>query len=214
MSDNRQLVVCLDPGHGGPDSGCTPDGFDESAWAWDVRTRIVNMLSGRGWRVAVRDTKIHNAIDPTHEQRAAVAREGKADMVFCLHANASDPRECGPMLFRLPRTLLGSATQIVDDVAIAIASRICRRGQYVDMRGNVHPQGRQLRIAIEGSPISGRVWHCLRPYAEIPAVLIEFGFASSRADRPWLDSEAGKMDCAESVLAGIRALAGLKGTTL
>ncbi len=92
---NREITICLDPGHGGKDTGTlSPHGFPEKDANLRVAREVKAALEAKGFKVVMtRDADV--AID-LHE-RPREAHKIKADAFVSIHHNAppykADPRK-------------------------------------------------------------------------------------------------------------------------
>lgn len=82
----RQIVVAIDPGHGGPDPGAVVDGYSEKnlvlAFAQELREKLAK--TGRFNAFLTRDQDSFVSLTG----RISNARHGKADVFISLHADA------------------------------------------------------------------------------------------------------------------------------
>ena len=81
-------TVCIDPGHPSENgSGAKGKTLTEVSVAWDVATRVRDLLQAEGVRVVMtkgsRDEKV------TNKRRAEIANEAKADLMLRLHCDAA-----------------------------------------------------------------------------------------------------------------------------
>jgi len=161
---DKQMIVCIDPGHGGPDPGAvSPEGIQEKKITLTVAKRVAEYLRRAGVQVALtRDTdkELVPGNDDSAElrARAQVANNAKADYFLSIHCNAaSTPDAEGFEVYCYPGSIKGAmlATKIAG--AYAIASGLKRR--KVDTAN----------------------FQVLRDTA-MPAALIELGFLTNKAD--------------------------------
>jgi N-acetylmuramoyl-L-alanine amidase len=85
-ADNSGILICIDPGHGGSDSGAVgPTGLTEKSVDLDIALRLKNKLVGSGYKVIMtRSTDITKSMD----ERIAFANTGKADIFISVHNNS------------------------------------------------------------------------------------------------------------------------------
>lgn len=197
------LVVCLDPGHGGDDTGCVyPAGAEprraelvEADVAMEVALGLQHAIESLDWPVAIELT--HELLDekPDFAARAAVATKAGADLVISLHVNASDDGARGLMTFVRREDKLGDA----------VAADI--------MRCAPRPLLRSSRLPEYASPDgwTSRAYHVLQRH-DRPAVLVECGFATNAGDRACLLSVTGRDAIIATLLVGIARLRLLKET--
>ena len=155
-------TVCLDPGHG---PGCVngaPDGsYKEFEFAWDISWRMEAHLKRCGVRVVVTREE---AGYPSLAERAACSDRAGADLFLSLHSNAS-----GGGGWSQPRGLLAYTSAAGEDAprnraARAILARLAEEG-----------------IALRGAGLAHNAYTVL-VRTSAPAVLMEYGFHTSRED--------------------------------
>lgn len=83
----RSAVVMIDPGHGGPDRGAHSTGRDEADIAWEIATRLAEVLLQHGARVRFTRTEVEG---PDASERAQRANDIGADIFISLHLNEHD----------------------------------------------------------------------------------------------------------------------------
>jgi N-acetylmuramoyl-L-alanine amidase len=159
-----QMIVCIDPGHGGPDPGAvSPSGIQEKKVTLTVAKRVAEYLRRAGVKVALtrdKDMELVAGNDSAAElrARAKVANDAKADFFLSIHCNAaSTPDAEGFEVYHYPGSTKGAmlATKIAG--AYALASGLKRR-----------------KVATANFQV-------LRDTV-MPAALIELGFLTNKAD--------------------------------
>jgi N-acetylmuramoyl-L-alanine amidase len=181
----EKMIVCIDPGHGGPDPGAvSPEGIEEKKITLAVSKRIAEYLRRAGVQVVLtRDTdkELVAGNDDSAElrARAQVANNAKADYFLSIHCNAAASSEAeGFELFCYPGSIVG--TVLADRAAhsYGIASGLpCRR-------------------------VEGANFQVLRDTL-MPAVLIELGFLTNKADCALLREPAFQDKIALGIAFGI-----------
>ncbi|HHX27910.1 MAG TPA: hypothetical protein GX716_02750 [Firmicutes bacterium] len=160
----EKMIVCIDPGHGGPDPGAvSADGIQEKKVNLSVAKRVAEYLRRADVQVVLtRDTDkelvLGNDDAAELRARAQVANNAKADFFLSIHCNAASTSDAeGFEVYHYPGSTKGAmlATKIAD--AYAIASGLKRR-----------------KVATANFQV-------LRDTA-MPAVLIELGFLTNKAD--------------------------------
>jgi len=158
------MIVCIDPGHGGPDPGAvSPDGIQEKNVNLSVAKRVAEYLRRADVQVVLtRDTDkelvLGNDSAAELRARAQVANNAKADFFLSIHCNAASTSDAeGFEVYHYPGSTKGAmlATNIAD--AYALASGLKRR------------------------KVASANFQVLRDTA-MPAVLIELGFLTNKAD--------------------------------
>jgi N-acetylmuramoyl-L-alanine amidase len=185
---DRPMIVCIDPGHGGPDPGAvSPEGIQEKKITLTVAKRVAEYLRRAGVQVALtRDTdkELVAGNDDSAElrARAKVANDAKADYFLSIHCNAATSSEAeGFELFCYPGSIVGAvlANRVAHSYGIA-SGLPCRR-------------------------VEGANFQVLRDTA-MPASLIELGFLTNKADCALLKEPAFLDKCALGIAFGILAM--------
>lgn len=188
MSDKK--IVCLDPGHGPDTVNGSPDGsYKEKEFTWDLYERLKSILEGRGVKVV--GTRTENS-KPSLTARAEVSNADGADCFVSLHTNAAgdggwyDARgleiytSSGPMT--APRNVL--ATDLVNQFYAA-------------------------GVTLRPTPIVHRMDLTVLTKTDAPAVLIEYGFHTSREDVALLKDNAYRDTLALATAKGVCAWLGV-----
>ena len=166
----QQKIVCLDPGHGPDTVNGTPDGtYKEREFAWDMYGRIRPLLEERGIRVVVTRTE-HTK--PSLTERAQVSNRAGADLFLSLHSNAAGNGGWYSARGFLAYTSAAGETAGRNLAAAAIRDRM-----------------RESEVFIWGSGIAHNGYTVLVK-TEAPAVLLEYGFHTSREDAALLKDSA------------------------
>jgi len=84
----RDILVMLDPGHGGTDPGAISPNrkMKESEIVLDVSKQVNQMLADAGFRTLMTRT---TDVNVSLQERAIMANEAKADLYISIHANAA-----------------------------------------------------------------------------------------------------------------------------
>jgi N-acetylmuramoyl-L-alanine amidase len=203
----RPVVVVLDPGHGGVDSGAERDGLREADLMLAFARELAEVLrrappdENGGFRVVLtREADVFVSL----ERRIAIARQAGADLFISLHADAiSEGQARGATVYTL-------ALEASDAAAAALAERHDRQdllGGGVDLRAlddgvagvlmdiartETRPATEALAQALVQSITGAGLSMHPRPWQEaafsvlkapdIPSVLLEVGFMSSPRD--------------------------------
>ncbi len=86
---DNEIVICIDPGHGGENLGATYNGFQEKNLTLQIANVMTEYLSQfEGVRV-VRTRE--SDVDLSLEERAQIAKDNNAFFLISLHLNASEP---------------------------------------------------------------------------------------------------------------------------
>lgn len=187
---SNKKIVCLDPGHGPDTVNGSPDGsYKEKEFTWALYGRIKALLEARGVEVVctrTEDTK------PSLTARAEVSNAVGADCFISIHTNAAgdggwyDARgleiytSSGPMT--APRNVL--ATGLVTSFSAA-------------------------GVILRSTPIVHRMDLTVLTKTDAPAVLIEYGFHTSREDVALLSDSSYRDDLALATAKGVCAWLGV-----
>jgi N-acetylmuramoyl-L-alanine amidase len=223
-SAGRDIVVAIDPGHGGRDPGSI--GRDKT-FEKDVALAVARNLARRidqepGMKaVLVRDGDYY----VEHRERIAVARRNKADLFVSVHADSvKDRRAKGASVYAL--SLKGATDEA--------AMRLAQRENAADLVGGVSLAGKDAVLASVlldlsqnaalgasldvGEKILGELAkigsmhrHTVQQAGfivlkspDVPSILVETAFISNPAEEAKLKSESHRDKLANAILAGIR----------
>jgi len=217
----RPKLIALDPGHGGADPGTTgASGMHEKTVVYTVAAELERQLTaGRRYRVTL--TRRGDLFVPLRE-RVSRARAVKADMFISLHADAHpDPGVRGATVY----TLSESAS---DREAAALAAKENKADLVagVDLRrqpddvANVLIEMTQRGTINQSRSFAGIMVEALRDYGvatlprshrhagfavltapDVPAILLELGYLSNRADERLLLNKAHQQKLARAISA-------------
>jgi N-acetylmuramoyl-L-alanine amidase len=170
-----RLLVMIDPGHGGKDSGAIGlGGLQEKDVILAISQRVASLLEQSGIQTEMtRSSDYFVDLEP----RVAMAKRERADLFVSIHANSIDnrPDVNGLETYyygngeRLARTIHNSILQSLD-----INDRGVRTARFYVLRNN-----------------------------PMPAVLVETGFVTGTQDAPRLASPAYEDQMARAITNGI-----------
>ncbi|HHX28262.1 MAG TPA: hypothetical protein GX716_04530 [Firmicutes bacterium] len=184
----EKMIVCIDPGHGGPDPGAVNivEGLREKDIALAVSLKLAKYLRRAGVTVVLtrdKDTDLAPGLKDDEElaARGAVSNRAKADYFVSIHVDSfGDPEANGSTVHHWPGSVKGKPLAESISRYLAIASGLASRGTKAT-----------------GYAVLG--------YADAPAVLVELGFMSNKPDR-WALREPSVQDkCALGIAFGILA---------
>lgn len=221
----RRRVVVVDAGHGGPDRGMQgPIGATTKVYEKDITLAVArelrSALDRRGVTVVMtrnRDTLIALG------DRGKIANEAKADLFMSVHVNAANPRWNQPGTARGFETYFLAEAKTEDERRVAAmeneairfetsvdASRDDPLGFIIrDMAQNEH-----LRESASLAALVQRGLARMHPgpnrgvkqagfrvlvTAFMPAVLVEIGFGSNRAESAYMTDPASQRALAETL---------------
>ncbi len=181
---SNKKIVCLDPGHGPDTVNGSPDGsYKEKEFTWDLYERLKTILEGRGVKVV--GTRTENA-KPSLTARAEASNAAGADCFISIHTNAAgnggwyDARgleiytSSGPMT--APRNLLAT-----------------------DLINAFHAAG----VVLRSTPIVHNLDLTVLAKTDAPAVLIEYGYHTSKEDVALLNDTAYRDKLAQATADGV-----------
>jgi len=211
----REVVVVVDPGHGGEDPGAVRGRLREKDITLDVARRLKSSLEARpGFRVVLTRSGDYTV---SLAKRRELAMAAAGDAFISIHCNTGPRRSArGIELFYLsPRGASSRRVQALADLENA-----------ADLVGGVHPAAdaeavrlvyderlakvlqRSYRMALRmhsrarnltGLPSRGikRAAFAVCKTAAMPAVLVEVGFMTHSADREVMATPAGRAKLAD-----------------
>lgn len=181
---DKKYTVCLDPGHGPDTVNGSPDGsYKEREFAWDMYTRLWPLLEQQG--IGVVCTRRQDS-KPSLTERANVSNRAGADLFVSLHSNAEGGTGWGTARGLLVYTSAAGDTAARNVAAKAILERM-----------------REAGVAISGGGVLHQIEYTVLAKTTAPAVLIEYGFHTSRADVALLRDSAYRDKLAEATARGV-----------
>ncbi|OUQ16465.1 hypothetical protein B5E80_18995 [Flavonifractor sp. An135] len=161
-----KYTVCLDPGHGPGTVNGSPDGsYQEHEFAWDMYGRISKLLETRGVHTIctrTEDTK------PSLTERAGVANRAGATCFVSLHSNAAGNGGWYD----------ADGLEIYTSAGPETAERNVLAGHLLDAFG-------AAGVTLRANAAKHEMYTVLAE-TDMPAVLIEYGFHTSKTDVPLL----------------------------
>ncbi len=218
----RDIVVAVDPGHGGYEPGAIGRGGTREK---DVALSIAKELARRinaepGMRaILVRDRDVY--ID--HRDRTQFARDNRADLFVSIHADAvDDPRAKGASVYAL--SMQGASDEAahqlaqrenasvggvsLDDKDEVLASVLLDLSQNAALSASLDVGG---KVAIELSRVTRMHRRSIQQAGflvlkspDMPSILVEAAFISNPAEEKKLRDRAHQGRLANAILAGIR----------
>ncbi|MCF3974758.1 N-acetylmuramoyl-L-alanine amidase [Paracoccus salsus] len=211
------LVVALDPGHGGVDSGAQAGGETEAHLVLSFAHQLRAALEARGVTVAM--TREDDSFVPL-EDRMTRARRAGAALFLSLHADAlpsgqaagatvylwnpaSDDRAAQQLALRHDRADLLAGIDLAgeDDMLVATLMDFAR----TDTQPRSENFARWLTsrmalmgIGMHGRPVQGAAFSVLKS-PDMPSALLELGFISDETDRANLTDPAWRARMVEVV---------------
>lgn len=193
-------TVCLDPGHGVESPGkCSPDkSYYEHEFALDMARRIQAHLERCGVRVVLTRTDEHCPTGKANTndllKRVAISDAAGADLFVSIHSNASGnewSNASGLMIY----TSAGPETASRNVAAKAVLARMTAAG-----------------VELRGSPLVHDIELVVTRKTAAPAMLIEYGFHTSRTEVELLKKESYRAKLAEATAMGVCDFLGVAWT--
>ena len=184
-------TVCLDPGHGVESPGkCSPDkSYYEHEFALDMARRIQAHLERCGVRVVLTRTDEHcpTGKADTNDllKRVAISDAAGADLFVSIHSNASGNEwssASGLMIY----TSAGPETASRNVAAKAVLARMTEG--VVELRGG--PLVHDIELVVTRKTAA-------------PAMLIEYGFHTSKTEVELLKKDSYRAKLAEATAKGV-----------
>lgn len=216
--DDGPLVIVLDPGHGGIDPGAERDGVREADLMLTFARELKEILL-RQDGVEVVMTRDEDVFVPL-EERVSFARAAGADIFLSLHADAlAEGRANGATVYTLAAEATDIASQKLaerhDRADLLAGVDLSETGDEVAMvlmdlaRTDTQPRSDALADAIvEGIRTSTHSTYktprleagfSVLKAPDIPSVLIELGFLSSKRDREKMIDAEWRQKAAEGI---------------
>jgi N-acetylmuramoyl-L-alanine amidase len=178
---NRQVLVMIDPGHGGRDPGAIGlGGLKETDVIFPIAKRVSRILESQGIRTKLtRDSDYYVGLD----ERVTLANRNNATVFVSIHANSIDGR---PDVNGLETYFYGPAGgRMAESVHRNVLSSVTQKGFYIGNRGT-----RSARFLV------------LRK-SQIPAILVETGYLTNAAEVARLRRDDYQAVQAEGIAKGI-----------
>ena len=222
----RKVVVVIDPGHGGKDTGAIGyDGIEEKNITLAVGKDLARLIDAqRGMKAVLTRTGDYYV---TLDQRREIARNAKADMFISIHANAC-PDDCntrgGSVWILSTKGASSTAAKLLaqsendsfklvggvnlHDQQSSLASVLLSLSQGVTMDASRRAASDVLQAIGRIEPLyKDRVEHAnfvvLRA-PDVPSMLIETAFVTDKQDALRLVNPAFQEKLAHSILSGIK----------
>jgi N-acetylmuramoyl-L-alanine amidase len=211
-------TIVIDPGHGGDDVGVrSAKGVEEKQLTLDIARRLRAMVESRlGLRVILtRDDDRALGLD----ERAAVANNGKANLLISLHINGSRvPNQSGAEVFHLQLDresaelvrgataegaalpTLGGGIRRLDLIPWDLAQ--ARHLDESSVLASVIQEELQRQVPISGHPIRQAPMRLLAA-ANMPAALVEVAYLTNPGQEARLATDDFKNTVAQAVFSAI-----------
>lgn len=178
-------IVVIDPGHGGPDRGCTGNGLEEATVVEDLAARVEGRLAATGVHAYLtRGSSLANDLDEV--TRAEFANETGANLVISLHVDGyHNPEACGVATYFYGHDRPGANSAIGEMFAGLIQREIVARTDLVDCRTHA------------------KTWDLLRR-TRMAAVRVELGYITNPGDAARLADPHFRDVVAEAIVVAVQ----------
>ena len=218
----RDIVIAIDPGHGGHDPGAVGKRRTrEKDVALAISRELARRIDGEeGMRaVLVRNTDIF--ID--HRARTGIARRNKADLFVSIHADAVDDRrangasvyalstkgasdEAAKQLAERENASVGGVS--LDDKDDVLASVLIDLSQNASLSASLEVGAQVIREMGKVAKLHRRTVQqaglLVLKSPDMPSILVETAFISNPAEEKKLRDKGHQRRLANAILAGIR----------
>ncbi len=221
----RELVVVIDPGHGGDQQGAeAPDGTLEKdvalQLAKQLRDELTKELGARVFLTRERDTDLHLS------ERVAWANRKRPDLFISIHANSMPTRRLRQRVHGIETYFLSANASGAD--AASTADRENAEGPAVDrkprgdtlafilndlQRAEAHVDSSRLAYAVhqrliehtraENRGVQQAPFYVLNGL-DAPAILVEVGYISHPTEGPRLKASAYQEKLVRAMREGVR----------
>ena len=220
----RDVVIAIDPGHGGHDPGAIGRGKTREK---DVALQISRTLAARinaepGMKaVLVRNSDVY--VD--HRERMAIARRNNADLFISIHADAVDDRRAdGASVYAL--SLKGASDEAARQLAERENASVRIGGVSLEDKDEVLAsvlldlsQSAALSASLDvGSKVIGELARIGKVHRrtvqqagflvlkspDMPSILVETAFISNPSEEKRLRDKGHQSRLADAILAGVR----------
>jgi N-acetylmuramoyl-L-alanine amidase len=177
------VVVAIDPGHGGDDTGVTGHDLTERDLMADLAARLEARLLASG----LESFLVHDPDEaPDDAERARRANKAGADILVSLHADGGESSRAEGISCYYFGNARGSSA-VGERLALLIQKELVSRTDMLDCWAHA------------------KTWELLRRTA-MPAVRIDLGYLTNPHDAAALGSEEYRTSVAEAILAAIQRL--------
>ncbi len=204
QAGSRVKMICLDPGHGGKDTGNREGKQFEKDYTLLLARELAAQLRKAGYKVFL--TRSWDTFVDLDE-RPEIARRSKADLFISLHFNAASGDARGAEVYCLTPAHTASTNA---------------RGEGAEtgaLAGNLQNEKNVLfayhlqkslvnRLGLEDRGVRRARWAVLRT-ARMPSVLVEGGFMSNPAEVKKIYSAVWRRQLAQALVEGVKSYAKL-----
>lgn len=185
----EDVVITLDPGHGGKFGGAFFDNRREQDLNLTVATYAKQYLEENYNNVTVvmtrtTDDKLADKLSKDLEQRAVIAKEAKSDALVSIHFNTTqEHNQHGAMI-------IISRMDHVTDVCKGLAESIMEQFSNLGLQSQgIITRKSNTSVDENGSPLDYYAINRQCANRDIPGIIVEHCFMDNITDIPFIDSE-------------------------
>ncbi|MDJ0750295.1 MAG: N-acetylmuramoyl-L-alanine amidase [Woeseiaceae bacterium] len=221
----RDIIIAIDPGHGGRDPGTSGRYVHEKEIVLALSKELARKINAEpGMRaLLIRDRDVYVG----HGKRVAIAHQNNADLFVSVHADGfGDKRAAGASVFALNldranrearkamSRLPGKEEVKVGDVVLndkdrVLASVLFDLSQSATMSASLevgdHVRREMGRVAKMHKNVVKEKSLAVLTSAEMPSILVEAGFLTNPAEEKRLRDKKYRGRLANAILAGVRS---------
>jgi len=220
LSGTRGVVIVLDPGHGGSDTGAVgPGGTQEKDLTLEIAKRLSSELKDKITGAVVYLTRESDRA-LILDERVAFANKKRADLFISIHANASESsKERGIQTYYLNNATDSAASRLAAqenkssgrktsdlDKIISTMIQNASAEESRELAGFVHKslvKGLSHRYSmIKDEKVRSALFYVLVG-VKCPSILVEVSYVSNPAEEKRLTSRKYQKDIADAISAGV-----------
>lgn len=223
----KEMIVIIDPGHGGKDAGAVHGAIREKDIVLNIGLKLGKQITEQFPDVKVIYTRNSDVFVPLH-QRAAIANQHKADLFISLHAN-----HCGAPSIVGTETFILGLHRSQDNLEVAKKENavILFEEDHSERYEGFDPNSSESYIMFEliqdefleqsaqfanhvqkqFTNAAGRKNRGVKQagflvlrQTGMPSVLIEAGFLSNQTEAKYLDSKSGQENIAAAIFSAFK----------
>ncbi|MCR4892798.1 MAG: N-acetylmuramoyl-L-alanine amidase, partial [Lachnospiraceae bacterium] len=174
---SSSLVICIDPGHGGTDSGASYYGINEKNVNLAIAKKLKSVLEN-SYGVEVHMTRdTDKSVSLT--DRTDKAKDEDCDLFVSIHCNAADSTSTvGTMVFYSVKSAYAKKS-LASHISSAVASALSTSDKGAKTRASTNDANTDYYSVIRTSAAKG-----------IPGLIVEHGFLSNSAEAAKLNNSS------------------------
>ena len=206
---SEDIILALDPGHGGTFGGASYDGRNEKDLTLIVANYVKEYLEENYEGVQIvltrtEDVTLSNDVKEDLEIRAQIAKDANADALISLHFNASEEHnQNGSMVFISHRDNVTNVSKLLAESILTELEGLGLKNHGTKTRNS------NDMVDEEGKPLDYYAInrHCAN--RDIPGIIVEHCFMDHSNDKGYIDSEEDLKALAIADAEGIAKYYGL-----